>query len=104
MKNQSDAVDANVKKVVEYVRDNPRCTKSMVNHNIGIKGERAKAARDTADYKKLIEFDGKGYRVTDNGKALPGLPPRWKVSSALRKWRRPRRKVAFTHASRNRTG
>ena len=75
MKNQSDAVDANIKMVVEYVRDNPGCTKSMVNHNIGIRGERAKAARDTAEYKKLIEFDGTGYRVTDKGKALPGLPP-----------------------------
>jgi len=70
-KNQSNLAAENVKKVVEYVRDNPGCTTAMLDQNAGIKDRKAaKAARDTAKYQKLIRFAGGEWHVT----APPSAP------------------------------
>lgn len=71
--NQS-AIDPNIKTIVEYVVGNDGCTKAMVNQNTRIKGEPAKAARDTAQYQGYIRFAGGKWYVTDKGRELFKLP------------------------------
>jgi DNA-binding MarR family transcriptional regulator len=71
MKNQSDAVDENVKKVVEYIAAHPKCSKTEVKVYTKMQNARAVAARDKAERLGLISWSVKdGNVITDKGREL----------------------------------
>ncbi len=75
-KNQSDGMDANIKTVVEYIRDNPGCTKSEVNEYVKLESGRVVAVRDKAQREGLISWSVKdGNVITAKGREVFGLTP-----------------------------
>lgn len=76
MKNQSDTVDANVKKVVEYIAEHPKCSKTEVKIYTKMQTGRAVAARDKAEREGLISWSIVGGNIiTAKGRDFLGLPP-----------------------------